>query len=44
MACGFLAFYSLPDVLPFVVKLTIMATVQFAVGKALQRGMKSHEP
>ena len=38
MACGFLTFYSLPDEIPFLIRLTMMVTMQFAVGKALQRG------
>ena len=37
MACGFLTFYSLPDGIPFLVRLTMMVAVQFAVGKALKR-------
>ena len=37
MACGFLTFYSLPDGIPFLVRLTMMAATQVAVGKALQR-------
>ena len=37
MACGFLIFYALPDGIPFLVRLTMMVAVQFAVGKALQR-------
>ena len=38
MACGFLTFYSLPDEIPFLVRLTMMVPMQFAVGKALPRG------
>ena len=37
MACGFITFYSPPDVTPFLVRLTMMASAQIAVGKAPQR-------
>ena len=37
MACGFITFYSLPDVTPFLVRLTMMVVTQVVVGKALQR-------
>ena len=36
IACGFITFYSLPDVTPFLVRLTMIASAQIAVGKALQ--------
>ena len=36
MACGFITFYSLPDAMPFLVRLTMMVATQVAVGKALQ--------
>lgn len=37
MACGFLTFYSMPEAVPFLVRLATMVVVQFAVGRALQR-------
>ena len=37
MACGFLTFFSLPDGIPFLVRLTMMVATQCAVGKALRR-------
>lgn len=37
MACGFLTFYSLPDGVPFLVRLTMMVATQIAVGKAVRR-------
>ena len=37
MACGFLTFHSLPDGIPFLVRLTMMVAAQVVVGKALQR-------
>ena len=36
MACGFITFYSMPEAVPFLVRLTMMASAQIAVGKALQ--------
>ena len=36
-ACEFLTLYSLPDVTPFVVRLTMMVAMPVAVGRALQR-------
>ena len=36
-ACEFLTLYSLPDVPPFVVRLTMMVVMPVAVGQALQR-------
>ena len=36
MACGFITFYSLPDAMPFLVRLTMMAVTQIAVGPALR--------
>ena len=36
VACGFITFYSLPDVVPFLVRLTMMVALQFAVGRVLQ--------
>ena len=35
-ACGFITFNSLPDAMPFLVRLTMMASAQIAVDKALQ--------
>ena len=43
MACGFLAFYSLPGRIPFLVRLTTMVATQLVVGKALRRGERRHE-
>lgn len=37
MACGFIMFYSLPDVLPFLIRLTTMVATQVAVGEALKK-------
>ena len=37
MACGFLTFYSLPDGIPFLVRLTMMVAMQATVGRALRR-------
>ena len=37
MACGVITFYSLPDVLPFLVRLTMMVAIQVAAGKVLQQ-------
>ena len=37
MACGFITFYSMPEAVPFLVRLTMMVATQFVVGKALQR-------
>ena len=37
MACGFITFYSLPETMPFLVRLTMMVALQFAVGRALRR-------
>lgn len=36
MACGFITFYSLPDVVPFLVRLTMMVVVQAGVGTVLK--------
>ena len=36
MACGFITFYSMPEAVPFLVRLTMMVATQVAVGKALQ--------
>ncbi len=36
IACGFITFYLLPDAMPFLVRLTMMASARIAVGKALQ--------
>ena len=41
MACGFITFYSLPEAVPFLVRLTMMVATQVAVGKALQREQKA---
>ena len=38
MACGFITFYSLPDAMPFLVRLTMMVVTQVAVGKAPAAG------
>ena len=35
-ACGFITFNSVPDAMPFLVRLTMMASAQIAVDKALQ--------
>ena len=35
MACGFITFYSLPDAMPFLVRLTMMAAGQVVAGKSL---------
>jgi hypothetical protein len=37
MAIGFLVFHSMPDGIPFLVRLTMMVALQFAAGKALQQ-------
>ena len=37
MACGFITFYSMPEAVPFLIRLTMMVVTQFVVGKALQR-------
>ena len=37
MVATHLTFYSLPDALPFLVRLTMMVATQVVVGKALQR-------
>ena len=37
MACGFITFYSIPEAVPFLVRLTMMVDTQVAVGKALKR-------
>ncbi len=37
MACGFITFYSMPDAMPFLVRLTMMVVTQVVVGKAPQR-------
>ena len=34
MACGFITFYSLPDAVPFLVRLTTMALTQAGFGMA----------
>ena len=44
MACGFITFYSLPDALPFLVRLTMMASAQVALGKALQWKHAQEDP
>ena len=36
MACGFITFYSLPDVTPFLVRLTMMVVTQIAVELTLR--------
>jgi len=43
MAIGFLMFYSLPDGIPFLVRLTMMVATQYAVGKAMRREGRLHE-
>ena len=37
MAIGFLTFYTLPDGIPFLMRLTMMVTMQAAFGRALKR-------
>ena len=37
MTCGFVTFYSMPEAVPFLVRLTMMVVTQVALGKALQR-------
>ena len=37
MACGFITFYSLPDGIPFLVRLVVMVAAQYVVGRALKR-------
>ena len=44
MAIGFLTFYSLPDGIPFLVRLTMMVATQYAVGRALRRQERYDEP
>ena len=41
MAIGFLAFYSLPDGIPLLVKLAMMVATQVAVGKVLDRASEA---
>ena len=36
MACGFITFYSLPDVVPFLGRLTMMVLAQASIGLALR--------
>ncbi len=36
MACGFIAFYALPDAVPFVGRLTMMVLTQISVGLVLK--------
>ena len=36
MAIGFITFYSMPEGVPFLVRLTMMVTMQIVVGKALR--------
>ena len=38
MACGFITLCSLPDAIPFLVRLTMMVALPFAVGRALRWG------
>ena len=40
MACGFITFYSLPDVVPFSGRLTMMALAQFGIGVMLRSAEK----
>ena len=37
MACGFITFYSLPDAVLFLGRLTMMVLVQASIGIALKR-------
>ena len=37
MACGFITFYSMPEAVQFLVRLTMMVVTQVVVGKTLQR-------
>ena len=43
MACGFITFYSLPDGIPFLVRLTMMGAMQAAVGRALRQKERRDE-
>ena len=36
MACGFITFHSMPEAVPFLVRLATVVVVQFAVGRAMQ--------
>ena len=36
MACGFITFYSLPDAVPFLGRLTMMVLTQISVGLVLK--------
>ena len=42
MACGFITFHSMPEAVPFLVRLTMMVAMQFVVGRALQRVKNVH--
>ena len=42
MACGFITFYSLPDGIPFLVRLSTMVMTQFGMGMALRRTEEEH--
>ena len=37
VSCGLITFYSMPDAIPFLVRLTMMVATQFAEGRALRR-------
>ena len=43
MACGFITFYSMPEAVPFLVRLTMMAVTQVAVGKTLRQEERRYE-
>ncbi len=36
MACGFITFYSLPEIIPFLGRLTMMALVEGSIGFAFR--------
>ena len=40
MACGFITFYSLPDVVPFSGRLTMMVVLQLNIGVAVRRAQE----
>ena len=42
VSCGLITFYSMPDGVPFLVRLATMVAVQIALGKALRREENVH--
>ena len=40
VACGFITFYSLPDGIPFLGRLTMMVACQFSIGIAIRRAQE----